>query len=538
MSRFLSQNLVLIVMAAVLAGTAALSYATFKAALRDEEFRAKSAEEDLALLLQDISSDCRSIATVCRNDVLVILRNSSGGSPQDFEHLAFSSPMIRRVFVAGSDGRIIHPADDGHFNKHFFNLFYAPVRDPGSGVEGDGERKSGRPARAPFASEIEGKTEGWLPWFSENRLTPIAWARSAKNPNMVVGAEIETAALLSRMAARIPQRIPPHVGISLLDEHGSLVCSAGSPAAASGEDAGLSYEISPSLPNWKIKGRLDPLAMESGRAFHGVLSALALGAVIMLGVAWVFVVSRRDMLLAGQKTSFVANVSHELKTPLTNIRLFAEMLRNMKDLPAEKKERYLSVILSESERLSRLIANVLDFSRIEAGERKYREDSFLLAETIAETLEANKAALEEKGMRLECNLGEGFTVSCDRDAFAQALQNLVSNAVKYASSGAFLGISVRREQGRVMVAVADRGPGIPKSSRGKIFRKFYRCDDRLTAETRGTGLGLSIARRLMRDQGGDVIYEPAPDAGSVFTIIIPSRRDQNGREDQDTDSRG
>jgi signal transduction histidine kinase len=526
MKKIFSDNLIFLVFGLVFLSALVLSWVSFRAAMRDDEFRIRKLMDELSSRTQDMADDCRSIVSNCRNDVLAALRNSQSLSPSDLEAVAFGSPLIRRVFLADSGGRIIYPSDDTHFTKHFFNLFYAPASD--FTPEGDGEREIPSAAKTPkkrktaFGGAIKGRNEGWLLWFSENRLTPIMWARSRVNPEMIAGAEIETAALLSRLAAVVPQNPPFPMKISLLDEHGRIVCSTGAAIGKASDEMEVSVEISGMLPNWKLRGQLDPDAVRGADAkFAKILGSLSLVAIVLCGIAGVFLLARREIILAGQKTSFVANVSHELKTPLTNIRLFAEMLGKITDLPSDKKEKYLSVILTESERLSRLISNVLDFSRIEAGEKKYKTDKVEIREIIRETIDANRAALEEKKMPVEMELSEEISVETDRDAFAQALQNLISNAMKYASSGGFLGVTLEKNDLQIRVSVRDKGPGIPFASKKKIFEKFYRCDDRLTAETRGTGLGLSIARRLMRDQGGDIEYSPSIDGGAIFTIIVP-----------------
>jgi signal transduction histidine kinase len=210
-----------------------------------------------------------------------------------------------------------------------------------------------------------------------------------------------------------------------------------------------------------------------------------------------------------QKATFVTNVSHELKTPLTSISLFVDLLRRKGPLPQSKKEQYLSLMASETERLTRLINNVLDFSKMEKGKRAYarkRLDAGVLVEAI---VESECVRLEHDGFAVFfANAAGPAPVEADEEALEQAVLNLLSNAEKYSD-------------GRIRIDVKDRGIGIPAAEASKIFREFYRVDRTLAAPVSGSGLGLTIARRIARDQGGDVEYRPREGGGSVFRITLP-----------------
>jgi signal transduction histidine kinase len=245
---------------------------------------------------------------------------------------------------------------------------------------------------------------------------------------------------------------------------------------------------------------------------------------LMLGAGLFLVYSnvRREMHLSRIKSDFVANVSHELKTPLALIRLFAETLE-LGRVPGElKAKQYYHVINKESQRLSQLIDNILDFSRIEAGKKEYRFAPIDLAQVVNEVLEAYRFQIEQQGFTLEVAVQEDLPeVSADKQALAQALLNLVNNAIKYSSDEKSLRLHVRREGDRLLVSVTDRGIGVPRAEHKKIFEKFYRAEDSLVHQTKGSGLGLPLVRHIMEAHGGWVEVESTPGKGSTFTLVLP-----------------
>src|SRR5262245_7840768 len=233
---------------------------------------------------------------------------------------------------------------------------------------------------------------------------------------------------------------------------------------------------------------------------------------------------RREMHLSRLKSDFVANVSHELKTPLALIRLFAETLE-LGRVPSEDKARqYYRVINKESQRLTQLINNILDFSRIEAGKKEYRFAPTDIARVIHEVVDAYRFQIEQQGFALELDVPDGLPeIDVDKEALGQALINLLNNAIKYSRDQKMIRISVRAENQHVAIQVADRGIGIELSEQKKIFEKFYRAEDSLVHDTKGSGLGLSLVRHIMEAHGGSVAVESAPGSGSTFTRALPGR---------------
>ena len=254
-------------------------------------------------------------------------------------------------------------------------------------------------------------------------------------------------------------------------------------------------------------------------------SFLILGALSLLMIGGLVLTYRsvsKEMALAHLKADFVSNVSHELRTPLALIRLYAETLELGRITTQEKKDDYYRIIRKESERLTALINNILDFSRIEAGRKEYDFRETDIAELVRQTLDSYRYQIEQQGFAFEQSIDPGIPrVRIDREAIARALVNLVNNALKYSANEKFLGVRLYRANDRLKLEVVDRGIGITRREQSKIFEKFYRTGDPLVHNTKGSGLGLSLVRHITRAHGGEVEVESTPGKGSKFVLSLP-----------------
>ena len=230
----------------------------------------------------------------------------------------------------------------------------------------------------------------------------------------------------------------------------------------------------------------------------------------------------KEMALARLKSDFVSNVSHELRTPLSLIRLYAETLEMGRLSSREKYQEYYCIIRKESERLTALINNILDFSRIEAGGKEYDFRETDIGELAHDTLESYRYQIEQHGFAFQEEISGGLPrIRIDREAIARSLLNLVNNALKYSQNEKYLGVKLYRDNGSVKLEVIDHGIGIPPGEQQKIFEKFYRVGNPLVHNTKGSGLGLSLVRHIVRAHGGEVSVESAPGQGSKFIIALP-----------------
>ena len=230
----------------------------------------------------------------------------------------------------------------------------------------------------------------------------------------------------------------------------------------------------------------------------------------------------KEIAVAKLKSDFVSNVSHELRTPLALIRLYAETLELGRISTKEKKHQYYRIIRKESERLTALINNILDFSRIEAGRKEYEFRETDIADLVRNTLDSYRYQIEQQGFELEESIDNELpAVRIDREAIARALVNLVNNALKYSQDDKYIGVKLYRDNGSVKLEVADHGIGIARRDQTKIFEKFYRAGDPLVHNTKGSGLGLSLVRHITEAHGGAIEVESSPGAGSKFIMSLP-----------------
>jgi len=231
---------------------------------------------------------------------------------------------------------------------------------------------------------------------------------------------------------------------------------------------------------------------------------------------------RRELHLAGMRSQFVSSVSHELKTPLTAIRMFAETLRLRRAKNQQMEQEYLDTIVNESERLTRLLNNVLDFSKIEKGKKMYRPQPADLAGILRAAVRAMDYPLGQQGFDLRVDIEDNVPEVCvDRDALEQAVLNLLHNAMKYSGDARSIELRLKRADRCALIQVADRGIGIEPREQKRIFEKFYRIPSKENERLPGTGLGLALVDHIAKAHGGRVEVASTPGQGSTFSIFLP-----------------
>jgi signal transduction histidine kinase len=237
--------------------------------------------------------------------------------------------------------------------------------------------------------------------------------------------------------------------------------------------------------------------------------------------------ARSAAVLATMKSDFVSAVTHELKTPLSSIRLVSETLARGRFRSPEKVAEYASLLLNEVSRLTRTVDNLLTVSRVQDIERFYTFESLDPGTLLEDALNSFQSSLNEQGFEVNVDIPAPLpSVYADRTAILQVLENVLDNAIRYSNGTRRLAISASASDVHVTLKIADNGRGISEDDAPHVFEKFYRGHD---VSSGGSGLGLSIAQRIMKDHHGDVRLESAPGLGTVVEIVLPlDKRKQEG----------
>lgn len=308
------------------------------------------------------------------------------------------------------------------------------------------------------------------------------------------GVSVPFQALVERLRARAPEAWSGTVGLGTPTGDSAIVALPGI--------AFVEPELSPS---------------GAGPYWLAVL-LVVLTATCWIGALFAIRALRREAKAMAARAEFLTTVTHELKTPLAGIRVVAEMLEDGTIASATKRHEYHAMLVGESQRLSTLVENVLDLGRVERRERAYDRRAHDLGELVREVVELFAPTAARAGLAVECRLCASATVRVDRDAFVQALLNVLDNARKYATSGQ----RVEVVQDGQRVHVRDHGPGVATAERSSVFERFVRGRSHSDGSVPGIGLGLHLAREILRAHGGDLrLEEPQVGSGALFVFVLP-----------------
>ncbi len=304
--------------------------------------------------------------------------------------------------------------------------------------------------------------------------------------------------------------------VNVVDEDGRIIFG---PPLRSGEFT-VGVRFPTTLYGWRVQ--VSPSASDEltarvrNRAMLELIMVVLSCLVIVLGVATIVVAAERERRISALKSEFVANVSHELKTPLALVRMFGEMLQSGRITSDTKRQEYLDIIVSESERLSSLIENVLDFARVERGRQAYDFAEGSVGEAVSKAVNVYRYRAEREGIELTAEIDPSLPQArIDERAIQLAVINLIDNALKYAPGSEAVTVRARRENGAIVVRVVDRGPGVPVEDRERIFERFVRGSTARGSDTasgvRGSGIGLSLVKHIVESHGGRAWVEGAAD---------------------------
>jgi len=439
-----------------------------------------------------------------------------------------NEPLAEQVFLLDAKGKRLHPPPLGPLDESE-KLF---LRRAGQ-IWKDKQQFYRQEEKAPVVQkrtraliQHESISEGWYTWYWGSGLHLLFWKRLASG--FVLGIELNRARLLSDLLNRLPEtpawkNVASASRIRLLDSKDQILYQWGGYDPPEDIPPDATLYLNYPLSSWKLQYFLPPARLSrlfSVRTTVTFLSGLGALGLALIGLAVYFYRENvRQLREAAQRVNFVNQVSHELKTPLTNIRMYAELLSRYYHEADPRARRHLDVIISETSRLSRLIQNILSFSRTQRNAFKIRPQPGIVDETVRSVIEQFTPALNDKGIKADFRPAAGNRVRFDPDVVSQIVGNLLSNVEKYARGSPSVVITSRHENDSTVITVRDEGPGIPRKWREKIFMPFVRVDDRLTEGAAGTGIGLAIARQLAHLHGGDLVLLSG-EGGCTFQVRL------------------
>jgi signal transduction histidine kinase len=267
----------------------------------------------------------------------------------------------------------------------------------------------------------------------------------------------------------------------------------------------------------------DQIPRSAGRKTLNIMM-IVLAAIILLGLFAIYQSARAVVALSERRSSFVSSVTHEVKTPLTNIRMYIEMLEQGIARDQEREQEYFRILGSESARLSRLINNVLEFSKLEKKQRHLDLQEGTFEEVIQEVRDVMREKLRQEEFILKVEMKETPLFKYDREVMVQVLINLIENSMKFGKGSSIREITLRAgpEGDWMKISVSDTGPGIPRHALKKVFDDFYRVDSSLTRTTRGTGIGLALVKRFVLAMKGSITATNNDGPGCTITISLPA----------------
>lgn len=510
----LKPKLILVLVLIVLLPLLALGWLGVRVAGQEREVTENRLREALNGRLRDINAVIlRSIDA--RETELLRLLDRDTYDPALLREQARSNPLVQSLFVLDPQGNRLHPPPEGPLTaaEHEFLERSGPVWRDKQTFYATGEAG-------------ESVNHGWYTWHWGNGVNIVFWVRRASGH--VIGAACDRTRLLADIVGELPDSDSSDPGlrqgrVALNGGDGITVYQWGAYEPAPGESARVRLDLAPPLHDWSLL-YFTPEPATGARFGGGLLLTLATGlgalALALVGLAIYFYrESTREMREAADRVSFVNQVSHELKTPLTNIRLYAELLERSLPEGDGRTARHLDIIVAESQRLSRLIGNVLTFARRQSDQPALHPTQGSIDRCIQSVLDHFSASLESRGVKTRFHAGAAAPVQFDHDAVAQILGNLFSNVEKYAASGGSMEVTSRQDGAMTSITVSDRGPGIARGQEQRVFEPFHRLSNKLTDGVTGTGIGLTIARDLARKHGGDLKVVPT-DTGACLQLDL------------------
>ena len=430
--------------------------------------------------------------------------------------IARKNRFVRQIFVLDSEQRFIFPSSTSELTVREQDALLRTRAIWNSGLEF---------GRTDETTGIGGDSEGWHTWFWDTGLQFLFW--QIRENQDILCVELDRVAVFAELIAALPstEGLDENLGgevFVLFNERQRDIYRWGDNRELVGKPY-VSLPISSPLTSWELALFLSESDVNGsfGQSvrFNFISGFLLLGlGVVFVGV-YVYREYLRELREASTRLTFVNQVSHELKTPLTNIRLYSELLEGQLDDENERARHSLGVIQGECCRLSRLIKNVLSFSRQSRNKARLKRVLTNVDDVVESVMEGFLPSLTAIGIHPQVRRGIDAACMIDRDVLEQILGNLIANVEKYAADGESLIVTTRMDVGCVVVEVIDGGGGIPRDRVESVFEPFYRLSNQVSDGVAGTGIGLTIARDLARSHGGDLRVLPS-EKGARFELRL------------------
>lgn len=430
----------------------------------------------------------------------------------ELRRIARKTRIIEQLFIIDEDGSFVFPPESGvtsaqeeEFLENATELELSLILGPGA-VESAGGSGDW----------------GWYTWFMGDGINFIYWHSGPEGYR--IGVVVERIALISAIVAVLPDSDFTSDDeyasrVVLTDARGNPLYQWGLYTPVGGALPTAAISLSRPLASWRLQIYLDTGAgLPFFKRFGALLPGAAGVAVVLILLSIYFYRENKKVVAdALHKVSFVNQVSHELRTPLTNIRLYTELLKER--LTDKKDVGQLDIVLSESRRLSRMISNVLTFSRSEKSGFDATPGETIIDEVIVRVAESFAVSLKSNSIQTVLSCNAKVPITTDGDFVEQILSNLVGNVEKYAAGGGRLEIESIQDEESTVVRVKDNGPGIPAKEQKNIFDPFYRISNKLTDGVSGAGIGLAVSRMLAEKTGGSLTLEGS-ETGAVFRLEL------------------
>ena len=503
-----------------------LSFAAWRLVQSERDAVAHQVQNLIAAQLQSLDDTLQSYFRRKQQqfdqDLAALTQIALGTIETELDRYKREQPGVRQAFLVVPEGQRVYPPEPLNTEEQRFlertSDFWANLNGLRQTRDTELDKKLASLSGTAETSADRIESQGWYVWQWGAEIHLIYWRWDQRQ--WLWGIELEPSYLLADLIAELPATsASEQARLQLLDANGTLLYQWGDYEPEALQKPLLLRPLSHPLGSWSIQYFAPQLSFGRSQLWLIALAAVAVVGLVLISLAWfLYREHSREMRLAQQRVNFVNQVSHELKTPLTNIRMYAELLEDRLDGEATPR-RYLDVIVAESQRLSRLINNVLSFAGWQKKRLSLRLRPAAVDEVVQTAIETFRPLLAAKQIDIYTQLQAPERVHLDPDVLEQILNNLLGNVEKYVPPGGEVMISTWRRGADSFIQIQDNGSGIPPRQRARIFEPFYRIGSKLNEGVSGAGLGLTISRELARLHGGELELLDG-NSGACFQVRI------------------